>query len=128
MVAFPLLAVKGALGSTRIMTLPSPGRRGRGRVGVWALALLRGGGWIVFAALLLFSCFRGCVVDRVSQTIMAAQLGAINTGISNFYCIRLELDTDIEDCFIIKLLHFSVSPLITFCLLLYFVHSCYIFT
>jgi hypothetical protein len=42
MLAFPLLAVNGDLGSTRIMALPSPGRRGRRRVGVWALALYLG--------------------------------------------------------------------------------------
>ena len=36
--AFPLLAIKGDLGSARIMTLPSRGRRGRRHVSVWAFA------------------------------------------------------------------------------------------
>jgi hypothetical protein len=83
-VAFPLLAVKGDLGSARIMTLPSPGRRGRRRVGVWALAYCLVGvvvGDIVVVVdvlwRLLLYCFpdASTIASAKQYRIMAAQRG-----------------------------------------------------
>lgn len=61
--AFPLLAVNGDLGRTRIMASPSLGRRGRGLEGLWALALWNRGCVVLcgivslYCIVLFYYCF-----------------------------------------------------------------------